>query len=66
MKIVKLPAEYVRRLQEGYHVVYGVYEYWWYLKRYVNDAWSYGYKRRHVKGGNVEEVKVVCWQWLQF
>lgn len=51
MKIVKLPADYVRYLNEGKHVVFNNYEYWVFLK---------GCKRRHIEGGNIEEVKVVC------
>ena len=32
MKIVKLPADYVRYLNEGKHVVFNNYEYWVFLK----------------------------------
>lgn len=32
MKIVKLPVEYIRFLNEEHHVVYGRFEYWMFLK----------------------------------
>lgn len=60
MKIIKLPADYVKYLHEGKHVVYNNYEYWYTPKRFCNDCWYFSYKRVHVKGGNVEEVKIVC------
>ena len=60
MKIVKLPADYVRYLNEGKHVVFNNYEYWVFLKVFHHDTWYTGCKRRHIKGGNIEEVKVVC------
>ena len=59
MKIVKLPADYVRYLSEGKHVVFNNYEYWCFLKVFYHDTWRMGYKRRHIKGGNIEEVKIV-------
>lgn len=55
MKIIKLPVEHIRYLHEGYHVVYGSYEYWMYLK----DRRT-GFKRKHIRYGTIEEVKVVC------
>lgn len=60
MKIVKLPAEHVRRLNEGYGVVYGKYRYWMILKQYAGDCWKVGYKRKAYDSDRVEEVKVVC------
>lgn len=35
MKIVKLPADYVRYLNEGKHVVFNNYEYWVFLKDFT-------------------------------
>lgn len=49
MKIVKLPADYV----------FNNYEYWVFLKGFYHDTWHTGCKRRHIKGGNIEEVKIV-------
>ena len=60
MKIIKLPVEYIRYLHEEYHVVYGCYEYWMYLKDRRNDIWRTVFKRRHIHYGTIEEVKVVC------
>lgn len=60
MKIIKLSVEHIRYLHEGYHVVYGSYEYWMYLKDRRNDIWRTGFKRKHIHYGTIEEVKVVC------
>ena len=59
MKIVKLPADYRRYLDEGKHIVWGQYEYWGFIKAQVKDCWRIGYKRRPLNGGDIEEVKVV-------
>lgn len=59
MKIVKLPVEYIRFLNEEHHVVYGRFEYWMFLKSYNGFGWSVGYKRRNIKTGDTEEVKIV-------
>ena len=59
MKIVKLPDNYVSYLHEGYHVTFGEYEYWMYLKDQRNDIWRTGFKRKHIHYGTIEEVKVI-------
>lgn len=59
MKTIKLPVEYIRLLNEEYHVVYGRYEYWLFLKSHNGYGWRFGYKRRHIKTGDTEEVKIV-------
>jgi hypothetical protein len=59
MKIVKLPVEYIRFLNETNHVVYGRYEYWMFLKSHNGYGWCVGYMRRNIKTGDTEEVKIV-------
>ena len=59
MKIVKLPVEYIRFLNEENHVIYGRYEYWMFLKSHNGFGWRVGYKRRNIKTGDTEEVKIV-------
>lgn len=59
MKIIKLPVEYIRFLNEEHHVVYGRYEYWMFLKSFNGFGWRVGYKRRNIKNGDTEEVKIV-------
>jgi hypothetical protein len=59
MKIVKLPVEYIRFLNEEHHVVYGRFEYWMFLKSHNGFGWRVGYKRRNIKTGDTEEVKIV-------
>ena len=58
MKIIKLPFEYIRFLNEEYHVIYGRYEYWMFLKSYNGFGWRVGYMRRNIKTGDTEEVKL--------
>ena len=59
MKIIKLPVEYIRFLNEENHVIYGRYEYWMFLKSYNGFGWRVGYMRRNIKTGDTEEVKIV-------
>jgi hypothetical protein len=59
MKIVKLPVEYIRFMNEENYVIYGRYEYWMFLKSYNGFGWLVGYKRRNIKTGDTEEVKIV-------
>lgn len=42
MKIIKLPVEYIRFLNEEHHVVYGRYEYWMFLKSFNGFGWRVG------------------------
>lgn len=42
MKIIKLPVEYIRFLNEENYVIYGRYEYWMFLKSHN------GYGRRYI------------------
>lgn len=59
MKIVKLPVEYRRYLIEEKHVVYGDFEYWMLLRPSRGFGWHFGYMRKNIKTGDIEEVKVV-------
>lgn len=59
MKIVKLPVEYRRYLIEEKYVVYGNYEYWMLLKSSIGFGYRFGYMRRNIKTGDIEEVKIV-------
>ena len=59
MKIVKLPLEYRRYLIEEKHVVYGNYEYWMLLRPTNGYGWRFGYVRRDIKTGDLEEVNVI-------
>ena len=59
MKIVKLPVEYIRFLNEEHHVIYGRHEYWMFLKSHNGYGWCVGYMRRNIKTGHTEEVKIV-------
>lgn len=59
MKIIKLPVEYIRFLNEENHVICGRYEYWMFLKSHNGFGWRVGYKRRNIKTGDTEEVKIV-------
>lgn len=59
VKIVKLPVEYRRYLIEEKHVVYGNYEYWMLLIPNIGFGWRFGYMRRNIKTGDIEEVKIV-------
>ena len=54
MKIIKLPVEYIRFLNEENHVIY-----WMFLKSHNGFGWRVGYKRRNIKTGDIEEVKIV-------
>lgn len=63
MKIIKLPVEYIRFLNEENHVIYGRYEYWMFLKSY-NGFWlacwvhaSQYQDRRHRRGENSMTLK---------
>lgn len=38
MKIIKLPVEYIRFLNEENHVIYGRYEYWMFGSNTVEDV----------------------------
>lgn len=42
MKIIKLPVEYIRFLNEENHVIYGRYEYWMFLKSHNGFGWRVG------------------------
>lgn len=59
MKIVKLPVEYIRFLNEESHVVYGRFEYWMFLKSHNGFGWRVGYMRKNIKTGDIEEVKII-------
>lgn len=59
MKIVKLPVEHRRYLIEEKHVVYGDYEYWMLLIPSRGFGWRFGYMRKNIKTGDIEEVKIV-------
>ena len=59
MKIIKLPVEYIRFLNEENHVIYGRYEYRMLLKSYNGFGWRVGHMRRNIKTGDTEEVKIV-------
>ena len=59
MKIIKLPVEYIRFLNEEHHVIYGRFEYWLFLKSHNGYGWRVGYRRRNIRTGDTEEVKIV-------
>ena len=59
MKIVKLPIEYRRYLIEEKHVIYGDFEYWMLLRPSSGFGWRFGYMRKNIKTGDIEEVKIV-------
>lgn len=46
-------------MNEENHVIYGRYEYWMFLKSHNGFGWRVGYKRRNIKTGDTEEVKIV-------